>query len=94
LFAVEQQAVGEALRQLNAKGKWECMGYGTFLKTFPRGADKLIDALRDDVETMRGGIEPATERMTRIKSSLAELLDLLDPAAVRFPEYRTPKAKS
>jgi hypothetical protein len=93
LFAVEQQAVGEALRQINVKQKWECMGYGTFLKTFPRGADKYIDGLRDDVEKLRAGTEVAAERLQRIKDRLAELLDLLDPEAIRFPEYRVPKSK-
>lgn len=93
LFAVEQQAVGEALRQLNAAGKWECMGYGAFLKNFSPGADSLIDALRNDVKSMRADTAVAAEQITTIHNALNKLLELLDPDAVSFPEHRTPKGK-
>jgi hypothetical protein len=94
LFSGEQQQVGESLRQLNKQDKWECMGYGAFLKTYPRGADPLLDALRRDIDVMRVSIEDARPRMRRLHTDLRQLLDLLDPDNISFTEHEVPEGKN
>lgn len=90
LFAGEQRAVGEALVQVGDRGP-ECMGYGSFLKTLMPGANPLIDALRVDVESLAKGFDLAAERLTRLQHGLIDLLKMLDPEYLRFPEGRRNK---
>ena len=93
IFAGEQRAIGEALIQTDDKGleQSECIGYGTFLKRFTRGANPLIDALRADVELMGTHGIDAYERLKSIQNALIDLLLMLDPEYIRFPADRRTK---
>jgi hypothetical protein len=91
IFAGEQRAIGEALIQAGAHGR-ECMGYGEFLKAFDTGVNPLIDALRADVMSLDSGLPQATERLTILQHALIDLLEMLDPAYLRFPGDRRSKA--
>jgi hypothetical protein len=90
IFAGEQRAIGEALIQNGAQGP-ECMGYGAFLKTFSKGDDPLIEALRKDVISLDKQLDQATERLTNLQHALIDLLGMLDPDRVRFPKGRRAK---
>lgn len=90
LFAGEQRALGEALITSGAQSA-ECMGYGEFLKAFPKRANPLVDALRGDVAALAGGVAPAADRLTALHHALIDLLDMLDPDNVRFPAERRTK---
>jgi hypothetical protein len=90
IFAGEQRAIGEALIQTGARGP-ESMGYGAFLKTFTTGANPLIDALRADVMSLQNHLSQATERLTNLQRALIDLLGMLDPDYLRFPEDRRSK---
>ncbi len=90
IFAGEQRAMGEALIQPGEHGP-ECTGYGAFLKAFAPGVNPLIDAIRQDVTAPRSGLGPATERLTNLQHSLIDLLSMLDPDYLRFPENRRSK---
>lgn len=92
IFAGEQRAIGEALIVRPATGA-ECIGYGGFLATLGRGANPLIDAVRDDVATLATGTEPVTARLTAIQHGLVDLLDLLDADALRFARDRRTKLR-
>jgi hypothetical protein len=87
IFAGEQRAIGEALFSTEATGL-ECIGYGAFLKKFSVTTDPLIDAIREDVESLGKGIGPAAERLKLVYESLNDLLDMLDPKRSRFPLRR------
>src|SRR5271166_6422129 len=91
IFAGEQRAIGEALIQTGGRGP-ECMGYGTFLKTFGEGTDPLIDALRMDVISLGDGLGQAAERLKNLQHALVDLLEMLDPEYLRFPRERRAKA--
>jgi hypothetical protein len=94
IFAGEQRAIGDALIQTDDKGleRSECMGYGTFLKTFTPGTNPLIDALRADMVSLGAhGIGSATERLKAIQNALIDLLLMLDPDYIRFPAERRTK---
>jgi hypothetical protein len=67
IFAGEQRAIGEALIQISARGP-ERMGYGTFLKTFDKDVDPLIDALRADVMLLDKGLAQATSRLKNLST--------------------------
>lgn len=90
IFAGEQRALGEALIQAGVRGP-ECMGYGAFLKTFNNGTNPLVDALREDVASLRNDLSQATERLTNLQHALIDLLRMLDPDYLRFPEDRRSK---
>lgn len=89
IFAGEQRAVGEALI-VEHNGVKDCMGYGEFLKIFTPGSNSLIDALREDIETMKDGTGEVHVRLVEAQHALIDLLKLLDPNHIRFPEeYRS-----
>jgi hypothetical protein len=90
IFAGEQRALGEALIQRGVRGP-ECMGYGAFLKNFSDGTNPLIDALRGDVALLESGLSQATNRLTQLQHALIDLLKMLDPNYLRFPENRRSK---
>jgi hypothetical protein len=94
IFAGEQRAIGDALIPTDGKGLQlsECIGYGAFLKTFTPGTNPLIDALRADVASLGiSGISPASDRLKAIQNALIDLLLMLDPDYIRFPEDRRSK---
>ena len=64
------------------------MGYGAFLKTFSTGVNPLIDALRADVMSLDSGLSEATDRL---QNALIDLLKMLDPEYLRYPEDRRSK---
>lgn len=90
IFSGEQRAIGEALIKQIPQGQ-DCMGYGEFLKKFPSGAEPLIDYLRADVNSLANDVASATARLKKIQNSLIDLLNLLDPDFLRFPEARRSK---
>lgn len=84
LFAGEQRAIGESLILPNAQ-TGVCMGYASFLRAFSPGSDPLLDALRTDIASFGHGVGPARDRLVAIQHALIDLLQLLDPDAIRFP---------
>lgn len=87
IFAGEQRAIGEALIQTGRRGP-ECMGYGEFLKSFGEGVNPLIDSLRADVVSSSSNLAAVTERLLNLQHAMIDLLALLDPDYLRFPEDR------
>jgi hypothetical protein len=95
IFTGEQRALGDALIQTDEKGLQlsECIGYGTFLKTFAPSTNPLIDALRTDFAALSiNGVGAASERLKAVQNALIDLLLMLDPGYIRFPEDRRSKA--
>jgi len=90
IFVGEQRAVGEALIQTGARGP-ECMGYGAFLKSFDKGVNPLIDAIRTDVMSLDKNLSQAAARLTNLQNALIDLLKMLDPDYLRFPQDRRTK---
>ena len=68
------------------------MGYGAFLKAFDKGANPLINSIRADVNSLDKGLAQATERLKKLQHALIDLLKMLDPEYLRFPEKRRSKA--
>lgn len=85
IFAGEQRAIGEALIRTNGS-RSDCIGYGAFTQAFKRGGDPLIDALRNDIQSLSKGPEEAVDRLRAVQHSLIDLLYTVDPKFIRFPE--------
>jgi hypothetical protein len=90
IFAGEQRAIGEALISTNGETS-ECMGYGAFLTTFTEGKNPLIDAIKADILSLETVSGQANERLTNLQHALIDLLGMLDPNFLRFPEKKRSK---
>ena len=62
------------------------MGYGAFQETFKPGKNALIDNLREDIALLAGDVEKGRSRLTKVQPALIDVLDILDPKKIRFPE--------
>lgn len=90
LFDGEQRAIGEALIQDSLTGP-ECMGYRMFLKSRPRGEEKILDYLRDGIEELPGAPDDCLRRLGEIHAMLLDWLLQIDPDYRRFSkESRRP----
>jgi len=55
--------------------------------------NRSIDALRGDVMSLEdNGLSQASERLTNLQRALIDLLKMLDPEYLRFPEDRRSKS--
>lgn len=91
IFAGEQRAIGEALIT-GSEEYTTCMGYGAFLKAFPRRKNKLIDMMRGELAALAADLAAAADRLERVQHALIDLLDVTDPDHLRFPRERRSKA--
>jgi len=85
LFAGEQRALGEIMIRIDQRGP-SCMGYAEFLHWSTTTHNVVLEGLRKDVETA-DSVE-ARFRLRALQHALIELLSMLDPSYLRFPEDR------
>ncbi len=91
LFAGEQRALGEALIVGDADYT-TCMGYGRFLKELSYDDNEIIDYLKDNIKQLPSMLKQARARLTTIQHLLIEIIDIIDPDGLRFPQARRSKA--
>ncbi|MCF3963043.1 hypothetical protein [Streptomyces fuscigenes] len=91
LFRAEQRAVGELM--VHPDGEPErrrCLGFAEFCARLD--GDEAFRGwfrrLLDDVDGLAADTGPAVPRLGEIQRQLVLLLDLLDPRAERFPQFR------
>lgn len=84
IFSGEQRAMGEALI-VGEDTSTRCMGFNTFLTTYPAGANELFDVLRDEVKSLSEKLEIARPRLTELQHLLIKILELFDAGCDRFP---------
>ncbi|WP_329456233.1 hypothetical protein [Streptomyces sp. NBC_01497] len=91
LFRAEQRAVGELMVHPDGDPKRRrCLGFAEFCARLDhdeafRG---WFQRLLDDVDELAVDTGPAVPRLEDIQRQLVMLLDLLDPRAERFPQFR------
>jgi hypothetical protein len=90
VFGGEQHAIGERMIFEGPRGP-QCMGFASFLDYLKGGPDALICALQADVESLGSRIEEALPRLSELQHCLVDLVDFLDPGAVRFPKKNRTK---
>ena len=91
LFRAQQRAIGELMvHPDSAPGQRWCLGYAEFCQRLDQ--DDAFRAwfagLLADVDRLAADPVPAVPRLQRIQNDLVALIDLLDPKAVRFPQFR------
>ncbi|MFI6494801.1 hypothetical protein [Streptomyces sp. NPDC050564] len=93
LFRAQQRAVGELMAHPEGEpGRRRCLGYAEFCEkldgdeTFRRWFAPLLA----DVDRLAEDTAPAVPRLTEVQQKLISLIDLLDPKAERFPQFREP----
>ncbi|MFI7421111.1 hypothetical protein [Nonomuraea sp. NPDC049684] len=88
LFRADQRAIGELMiAEDSGPGNRWCRGYAEFTRKV-RGDDEFrhwTQELFQHIEKAARSPDGATERLLRLQHQLVELIDLLDPAQVRFP---------
>jgi hypothetical protein len=85
----EQRAIGERMI-VRAGGDLRSMGYGAFIERKDPSAWKWFERLERDVHTIAEG-EP-NERLWELQHKLIDLINRLDPGAVRYPGRARGKA--
>ncbi len=90
LFAGEQRAIGERMIESTAQGS-QCIGYATFMDRIRESPGPLIDAIRDDVESLSTRLDEARPRLIALQHALIDLIAFLDPEYLRFPRDRRHK---
>jgi len=85
VFGGEQHAIGERMIREGPRGP-QCMGFASYLDYLKGGPDSLICALNADIESLGARLEEAMPRLAELQHSLIDLVEFLDPKAIRFPQ--------
>ncbi|MEW2547916.1 hypothetical protein AB0910_19445 [Streptomyces sp. NPDC047002] len=91
LFRAEQRAVGELMVHPDGEPpRRRCLGFAEFCARLDRDEEfrGWFGRLLDDVDALAADTGPAVARLTEVQYQLVALLDLLDPRAERFPQFR------
>ncbi|MFD8047098.1 hypothetical protein ACFV5E_27165 [Streptomyces chartreusis] len=90
LFRIQQRAIGSVMIHPDGEpGRRRCLDYAEFcerLDTDRRFAAWFSELLAD-VDAIARDMAPAERRLRSLQRQLVELIDLLDPDAVRFPQF-------
>ena len=91
LFRANQRAIGELMVHPNSEpGQRWCLGYAEFCQRLDHDSAfrAWFVSLLADVDRLAADTVPAVPRLQKIQNDLVALIDLLDPKAVRFPQFR------
>ena len=91
LFRAHQRAIGELMVHPDSEpGRRWCLGYAEFCQRLDHDETFLawFEGLLGDVDRLAADTVPAVPRLQKIQNDLVALIDLLDPKAVRFPQFR------
>ncbi len=91
LFRAHQRAIGELMVHPDSgHGQRWCLGYAEFCQRLDHDEAfaSWFTGLLADVDRLAADAVPAVPRLQKIQNDLVALVDLLDPNAVRFPQFR------
>ncbi|MFE6338175.1 hypothetical protein ACFVOK_33955 [Streptomyces sp. NPDC057798] len=90
LFRIQQRAIGSVMIHPDGEpGRRRCLDYAEFcerLDTDSRFAAWFTELLAD-VDAIGTDMSPAQQRLRSLQRQLVKLINLLDPDAVRFPQF-------
>ncbi|MGW3208991.1 hypothetical protein [Streptomyces sp. NPDC001135] len=93
VWRVEQRALGELMVHPDGEpGRRRCLGYAEFSAKLD-GDDvfrKWFTPLLEDIDRLAGQTAQAVPRLAELQQKLITLIDVLDPKAERFPQFRQP----
>jgi hypothetical protein len=91
LFRGEQRALGEVMLvpvadRTPSAPKWECLGYAGFIRAIEdKQTCRWFGRLREDIMLAAGGEGSCPARLVHVQRGLLDIVDALDPDAVRVP---------
>lgn len=91
LWRAEQWAIGELMvRQEGEPGRRRCLGYAEFCEKLDGDEvfRRWFTPLLAHVVQLAEDTAPAVPRNVELQQRLIELIDVLDPKAERFPQFR------
>ncbi|WP_207958259.1 hypothetical protein [Streptomyces sp. YIM 98790] len=92
LFRAQQRAIGELMIHPEGEpGRRRCLGYAEFsarLDTDDAFRRWFAPVLKD-IDGLAEDTAPAAPRLAELQQTLIALIDLLDPKAARFPQFRS-----
>ncbi|MFD1660190.1 hypothetical protein ACFSL4_18795 [Streptomyces caeni] len=91
LWRAEQRAIGELMVHPQGEpGRRRCLGYAEFCEKLD--GDEIFRRwfapLLADVDRLAEDTAPAVSRLAELQQKLIALIDVLDPKAERFPQFR------
>jgi hypothetical protein len=92
VFRGDQRAIGEIMLEASTDGELHCIGYANFcarLDTDPSFA-QWFKRLSEDIEELAGS-DQWNPRLVTLQNSLVDLINLLDPESIRFPDRHRKK---
>ena len=92
IFRGDQRAIGEIMIETSAGGEFSCIGYAAFCSRMdddPLFA-RWIAGLASQVERLSAAEHPHP-RLVSLQNNLIDLINLLDPESIRFPEWHRSK---
>ncbi|MGI5508389.1 hypothetical protein [Streptomyces sp. CA-106131] len=91
LWRAEQRAIGELMVHPEGEpGRRRCLGYAEFCEKLAceEVYRRWFAPLLADVDRLAGNTGPAVPRLAELQGKLIALIDVLDPKAQRFPQFR------
>ncbi|MFB7247270.1 hypothetical protein CW362_32185 [Streptomyces populi] len=91
LWRAEQRAIGELMvHPEGAPGRRRCLGYAEFCEKLDRDEvfQRWFAPLLADIDRLAEDTAPAASRLAELQQILITLIDVLDPKAERFPQFR------
>ncbi|MCX4834239.1 hypothetical protein OG785_04630 [Streptomyces sp. NBC_00006] len=91
LWRAEQRAIGELMVHSHGEpGRRKCLGYAEFCEKL-EGDDvfrRWFTPLLEDIDRLAEDTAQAAPRLAELQQKLINLIDVLDPKAERFPQFR------
>ncbi|MFE9611814.1 hypothetical protein [Streptomyces sp. NPDC006012] len=93
LWRAEQRAIGELMVHPEGEsGRRRCLGYAEFCAKLDDDDvfHRWFASLLEDVDRLAEDTAQAVPRLAELQQNLITLIDVLDPKAERFPQFRQP----
>jgi len=95
VFRGEQRAIGEIMIETLADGEFSCIGYAEFCAKSDADPSfiRWFTRLTEDIDHLAGG-DQWHPRLMALQSNLIDLINLLDPESMRFPDRHRSKLQA
>ena len=93
IFRGDQRAIGEVMIDAQLADEFACMGYAKFygmMDTEP-SFNHWFTSLSSSIEKLAAAAAPHSARLVAFQHNLIDLINLLDPEGIRFPDWQRRK---
>jgi hypothetical protein len=87
IFRGDQRAIGEIMIETPADGDFSCTGYAEFCARSDNNPSfaQWFTHLSEDIDQLTEG-DQRNPRLVALQNGLIDLINLLDPESIRFPD--------